>query len=336
VKVSAYVGGGRLVDADWPCPSAGPGELLVRMRGCGLCGSDIAKIAAPATPSPAVFGHELVGDVVAVGAGVDTFVRGQRVVAAHHVPCGECHYCRRGSESMCRAFKQSRLDPGGFAEYVRVPAPNVRHATFGVPDHLSDEAASFVEPLACCLRAVERARVRAGDTVAVVGLGSIGGLFVQLARRSGARVVGVDVIPPRADLARQLGASVAGDASEAAAAASELSEGRGADHVFVTGGGTDAVAWAAGVVRDGGSLHCFAGGPGETMPLALEQLYHRELTLTATYSSSPRTLAAAFRLIAQGEISVDRLITHRVPLARLPEGVELMRRREALKVFVTP
>src|SRR5262249_23400033 len=152
----------------------------------------------------------------------------------------------------------------------------------GVPDHLSDEAASFVEPLACCLRAVERARVRAGDTVAVVGLGSIGGLFVQLARRSGARGVGVDVIPPRADLARQPGASVAGDASEAAAAASELSEGRGADHVFVTGGGTDAVAWAAGVVRDGGSLHCFAGGPGETVPLALEQLYHRELTLTAT------------------------------------------------------
>jgi L-iditol 2-dehydrogenase len=217
-----------------------------------------------------------------------------------------------------------------------VPAPNVRHATFGVPDHLSDEAASFVEPLACCLRAVERAAVLAGDTVAVVGLGSIGGLLVQLARRAEAQVVGVDVIAARADLARRLGAGVAGDAATAAAAVSELSEGRGADHVFITGGGTDAVAWSTDVVRDGGSVHCFAAGPGETIPLALEPLYHRELTLTATYSSSPRTLAAAFRLIAEGAVAVDRLVTHRVPLARLPEGVELMRRREAMKVFVTP
>jgi L-iditol 2-dehydrogenase len=169
-----FEGAGRLTAADVPRPAPGPGELLLRLRGCGLCGSDIAKLGDPRARVPAVLGHEVVGDVVEAGDGVRGFGAGARVVAAPHVPCGECHYCRRGSESMCRAFKESNLDPGGFAEFVRVPAANVRAATFLVPDHLTDEEASFVEPLACCLRAVERARVQPGDTAVVVGLGSIG------------------------------------------------------------------------------------------------------------------------------------------------------------------
>jgi L-iditol 2-dehydrogenase len=335
VKAAVYVGGGRLAAGHWPRPVAGPGELLVRMRGCGLCGSDIAKILAPATPSPLVLGHELVGDVVETGPGAG-FAPGQRVVAAHHVPCGDCHYCRRGSESMCAAFKASHLDPGGFAEYVRIPAPNVRHATLRVPDDMTDEAASFVEPLACCLRAVERAGVRVGDTVAVIGLGSIGCLFVQLARHAGARVVGTDLVSTRAELARDFGADAAGDAASAAASVRRLSDGRGADHVIVTGGGSDVLSGAVGLCRDGGTVHCFAGGAGVTLPLPLDTLYRRELTLTATYSSSPRTLAGAFELLARGTVRVDALVSHRVPLARLAEGVALARRHEAVKVYVTP
>src|SRR5256712_805840 len=313
---------------------------------------------------------------------------------------------------MCHAFKASNLDPGGFAEYVRVPAPNVRHALFRVPRHVTDEAASFVEPLACCLRSVRRARVAPGDTVVVVGLGSIGCLFVQLLRRAGAVVVGCDPIAARAELARRLGAAAAGPASAAAAAQRELSGGRGAaqvivtgggtdvlpwaveslrdggtgpllprrggavaggcdpiaaraelarrlgaaaagpasaaagaqrelsggrgaDQVIVTGGGTDVLPWAVESLRDGGTVHYFASG-GDTLPLRLETLYHRELTLTATYSSSPSDLAEAFRLIVAGEVSVDRLVTHRVTLPGLHRGVDLMRRREALKVYVTP
>ena len=236
---------------------------------------------------------------------------------------------------MCRAFKASNLDPGGFAEYVRVPAPNVRHALFRVPRHVTDEAASFVEPLACCLRSVRRARVAPGDTVVVVGLGSIGCLFVQLLRHAGAAVVGCDPIAARAELARRLGAAAAGPAPVAAAAQRELSGGRGADQVIVTGGGTDVLPWAVASLRDGGTLHYFAAG-GDTLPLRLETLYHRELTLTATYSSSPSDLAEAFRLIVAGEVSVDGLVTHRVTLPGLDRGVDLMRRREALKVYVTP
>ena len=332
---SVYRGDGKLVAEEWPRPTIGAGEVLLRVLGCGLCGSDIAKIVDPSTPVPLVLGHEVVGEIVALGPGVTDCAIGDRVVAAHHVPCGDCHYCRRGSESMCHAFKASNLDPGGFAEYVRVPAPNVRHALFRVPRHVTDEAASFVEPLACCLRSVRRARVAPGDTVVVVGLGSIGCLFVQLLRRAGAVVVGCDPIAARAELARRLGAAAAGPASAAAAAQRELSGGRGADQVIVTGGGTDVLPWAVESLRDGGTVHYFASG-GDTLPLRLETLYHRELTLTATYSSSPSDLAEAFRLIVAGEVSVDRLVTHRVTLPGLHRGVDLMRRREALKVYVTP
>lgn len=336
MKASVFRGPGRLDAEEWPVPTIGPGELLLRLRGCGLCGSDIAKVSAPATRVPAVFGHEVVGDVVAAGAGVVGLDVGDRVVAAHHVPCGVCHLCRRGSESMCAAFKASNLDPGGFAEFVRVPDANVRHATFRVPPHLTDETASFVEPLACCLRAVRRAGVTRDDTAVVVGLGSIGSLFVQLLRRAGATVIGADPIGARAALALELGARAAGPSTEAARAARAASEGRGADVVVITGGGADVLPWAAEVVRDGGSVHYFAGGEGDVLPLSLERLYHRELTITTTYSSSPRDLCEAFALLVAGEIDVSALITHRLPLSRVADGVDLMRRREALKVFVTP
>ena len=332
---AVFRGGGKLVAEEWPRPAIGEGEVLLRLLGCGLCGSDIAKIVDPTTSAPVVLGHEVVGEVVTLGAGVTDCAIGDRVVAAHHVPCGECHYCRRGSESMCRAFKASNLDPGGFAEYVRVPAANARHAMFRVPGHVSDEAASFVEPLACCLRSVRRARVEPGDTIVVVGLGSIGCLFVQVLRDAGAAVVGCDPIAERAAIARRLGAAAAGPAEAAAAAQRELSGGRGADQVIITGGGTDALPWAVESLRDGGTVHYFAGG-ADTLPLRLETLYHRELTLTATYSSSPADLAEAFRLIVAGAIAVDRLVTHRVSLGDLHRGVDLVRRREALKVYVTP
>lgn len=336
MKAAVVRGRDRIVAEEWPRPTIGPGELLLRLRGCGLCGSDLAKLASGTPSGPVVLGHEVVGEVVAVGDDVAAFAVGDRVVAAHHVPCGECHYCRRSSSSMCRAFKASHLDPGGFAEYVCVPRPNVEHATFRVPPHLIDEAASFVEPLACCLRAVKRARIHAEDTAIVVGLGSIGILFVQLLKREGAVVVGTDPLGERADLAKRFGADVADTPALAMSAARDLTDGRGADQAIVTGGGAEVLRWASPAVRDGGMIHYFAGGGGEALPLSLDALYHRELTLTATYSSSPADLAEAFRLIAGGDVSVERLITHRVPLERLADGVDLMRRHQTLKVYVTP
>jgi L-iditol 2-dehydrogenase len=320
---------------EWPAPVPGPGELLLRVSGCGLCGSDILKINA-ATPGPAVLGHEVVGQVVEVGAGVRRFAPGDRLVVAHHVPCFHCHYCRRGSPSMCRHFKRVNLDPGGFAELVRVPAPNVEHAAFRLPVEMTEETASFTEPLACCLRAVKRSRVAAGDTALVVGLGSIGCLLAQLLALEGARVFASDLLEGRRALGRRMGARVFDADAGLDAALAEATAGRGADLVIVTAGGAAALPAAAEHVRDGGTVHYFAGGAGESLPLSLGALYHRELTLTATYSSSPAELEEAFALLAGARIRVDGLISHRLPLGRLSEGVELMRRHEAVKVYVIP
>lgn len=320
---------------EWPEPVPGPGELVLRVSGCGLCGSDILKINA-AAPGPAVLGHEVVGQVAAVGPGVRRFAPGDRLVVAHHVPCFDCHYCRRGSPSMCRHFKRVNLDPGGFAELVRVPAPNVAHAAFRLPAEMTDETASFTEPLACCLRAVKRTRVGAGDTALVVGLGSIGCLLAQLLALEGARVLASDLLDDRRALGRRLGARVFDADADLDVALREATEGRGADLVILTAGGAAVLPAAAARVRDGGTLHYFAGGAGDSLPLPLGALYHRELTLTATYSSSPAELEEAFALLAAGRVRLDGLISHRLPLGRLGEGVELMRRHEAVKVYVIP
>ena len=333
---AAVCAGGVIALREWPEPTPGPGELLLRVRGCGLCGSDILKIAA-AAPTPVVLGHEVVGDVVAAGAGVRRFAPGDRLVVAHHVPCFACHYCRRGSPSMCRHFKRINLDPGGFAELVRVPAPNAEHAAFRLPAAMADETASFTEPLACCLRAVKRTGIAAGDTALVVGLGSIGCLLVQLLVLAGASaVLADDLLPARRALGRRAGALVPDDAAELDAAVARVTDGRGVDCVVITAGGAAVLPAAATRVRDGGTLHYFAGGEGLSLPLPLATLYHRELTVGATYSSSPVELAEAFELLSQGRVRVDGLISHRLPLGRLGEGVELMRRHEAVKVYVTP
>jgi L-iditol 2-dehydrogenase len=237
---------------------------------------------------------------------------------------------------MCRHFKRVNLDPGGFAELVRVPPPNVEHAAFLLPAEMADETASFTEPLGCCLRAVKRSRVAAGDSALVVGLGSIGCLLAQLLALHGARVFGSEILETRRELGRRMGATVFDTDAALDAALREVTLGRGVDLVIVTAGGAAVLPAAAARVRDGGTLHYFAGGGGDSLPLSLGALYHRELTLTATYSSSPAELTEAFELLAQGRIRVDGLISHRLPLGRLGEGVELMRRHEAVKVYVTP
>ncbi len=191
---------------DVPVPSCASGELLIQVHGCGLCGSDILKIVQQA-PAPVKLGHELTGTIVECGQGVESFAPGQRVMVAHHVPCGTCHYCRHGNFSMCAAFKNSNIDPCGFAEYVRVPAPHVQQTTLALPEALSAEEGSFVEPLACCVRAVQRTALRDGDSVVVVGLGSIGLLMVQALKGMAARVdqtihvSGIDLLPERLRMA---------------------------------------------------------------------------------------------------------------------------------------
>ncbi|HEY7358770.1 MAG TPA: alcohol dehydrogenase catalytic domain-containing protein [Ktedonobacterales bacterium] len=319
-----------------PIPAIGPDELLLRPAGCGLCGSDIAKIVGRAAP-PVILGHELAGHVAEAGAAVTAFRPGDRVVVAHHVPCGACHYCLHGHPSMCARFKASNIFPAGFAEYVRVPAENVRQTTLPLPDHLSDEEASFTEPLACCLRAVRRSALLPGDTALVVGLGSIGLQMAQAVKAlvEGARVIGIDLLEERLALGRALGVDLAlhGAAGDLAEQVRAWTDGRGVDVAILTAGGARAVQQALGMLRAGGMLNLFACPPGLTASVDLSEVYHHELTLAASYSSSPADLRQALELLAAGKVRVADLISHRLPLEQFHEGFELARTQQALKVF---
>jgi L-iditol 2-dehydrogenase len=325
---------------DVPVPTCSTGELVIRVHGCGLCGSDILKIVQQAPP-PVRLGHEFTGTVVERGQGVEGFAVGERVVVGHHVPCGICHYCRHGSFSMCAAFKASHVEPCGFAEYLRVPAANVQQTTLALPDSLSAEEGSFIEPLACCARAVRRTPLLDGDSVVVVGLGSIGLLMLQVVRAMArreekqVRVYGVDLLPERLQLARELGADgtfAASSEQSLRQAIEERTDGRGADAVIVTAPGARPFFSALACARRGGLLQIFAAHAG-VVSFDLETLYQRELTVSSTYSSSPAELPLALDLLAGRQVRVAGLISHRLPLERFAEGVALMREREALKVY---
>jgi L-iditol 2-dehydrogenase len=320
-----------------PIPSIAGNELLVQVHGCGLCGSDVIKIAQQARP-PVKLGHELTGTIVERGQDVTIFEEGQRVVVAHHVPCGTCHYCRHGSYSMCAAFKASNIDPCGFAEYIRVPAPQVHQTTLPLPETLSAEEGSFTEPLACCVRAVRRTSLLAGDTVCIVGLGSVGLLMAQAVKalNAGVRVYGIDLLPERLHLARELGidgallAPTEEEGMDALFAA--MTEERGMDALLITVAGLRPFRQALAGVRKGGVIHLFAAHTG-VVPIDLETLYQQELSILSTYSSSPEDLRLALDLLTRRKVRVDGLISHRLPLARFHEGVALMRERTALKVY---
>ena len=326
---------------DRPVPSITGAELLVQVHGCGLCGSDILKIAKRAAP-PVVLGHELTGTIVESGRAVSDFSVGQRVIIAHHVPCGECHYCRHANYSMCAAFRASNIDPCGFAEYIRVPAQHVRHTTLLLPDTLSAEEGSFVEPLACCVRAVKRTHMQEGDSVVVMGLGSVGLLMVQTVKAISTQmgrpvqVYGVDLLPERLQLARELGADDAfqpsSDEQGLRSAIDAYTGGRGADAIIITAPGQRPFIQAMKGIRRGGTIQLFAAQAG-AVPVDLDDIYTQEITITSTYSSSPEELRIALDLLASRKVRVNTLISHRLPLEQFAEGVRLMRGREALKVY---
>jgi L-iditol 2-dehydrogenase len=261
---------------------------------------------------------------------------------AHHVPCGDCHYCRRHSYSMCAAFKASNIDPCGFAEYIRVPAEHVRRTTLPLPEGLSAEEGSFSEPLACCVRAVRRMPLFDGDTIVVIGLGSIGLLMLQavraLGKRNGCRlrIYGVDRIVERLWLARELGADEAFQAPTDERGLYHLlapsTEGRGADSILLTVAGTEPFLQALAGVRRGGLINIFAAHAGR-VPTEIEKVYQQELSIISTYSSSPEDLRIALELLTCRAVRVEQLISHRLPLERFHEGVQLMRDRVALKVY---
>ncbi len=327
----------RLEEQAQPVP--GSGELLVRMEACGICASDAMEWYLRPR-APLVPGHEPVGVVVEVGEGVQAFAPGDRVFVHHHVPCMVCHDCRRGHYSLCPQFRQTRLDPGGLAEYFRVPAENVKADVLCLPEMLSFEAATFIEPVACCVAGLRRVGIQPGDTLAIVGAGVTGLIHLQLARLWGAvRVIVLDLVDYRLERAHELGADlvlnpVQGNAVEALHAANA---GRGADAVLVCSSSLQAIELGLQLVGSGGTLELFAPtAPDVPLKLSPHTLFFNEITLTTSYSASPHDTRLALRYLIAKQIDVGRLITHRFSLAEVGEAIRLTAQANAsLKVIVT-
>lgn len=323
-----------------PVPTPGPGEAVVRIEACGLCGSDALPWYV-ARKAPVVLGHEPVGVVVAVADDVAAVHPGDRVFVHHHAPCLDCPECARGLWSNCATWRATRLDPGGFSEYARVPAANVARDTLRLPDDLDFETATFIEPVACCLRAVKRmGAVRSGDAVHIVGLGAMGLVMAQLARVHGAaRVTASDFMEGRRSIAAGYGLDAVLDpaALDPAAAVAELSGGRGADVVLVTPGDPRAVRDGLRAAAPGARVVCFTPQAPD-VPLAIDQnhLYFREIALLQSYSCGPDETREALDLLARRRVEVRSLITHRAGLDGVAEGLQRALDKEGIKTVIRP
>ena len=325
---------------EMPVPAVGPGELLLRVEASGLCGSDVMEWYR-VEKAPLVLGHEVAGAVAQVGEGVERHKEGDRVVVTHHVPCNACRYCLSGHHTVCDTLRQTSFDPGGFAEYLRVPAINVDRGVFPVPPEVSFEEASFAEPLACVLRGQKRANLQPGQSVLVLGSGLAGMLHINLARALGAgRIVATDMIDYRLEAALRFGADVAFSGKEdVPARLRQANDGRLADLVIVCTGAPPALLQALQSVDRGGTVLFFAPTePGVSVPVSVNDVFFRnDVTLTTTYAGSPADLATALELIGTGRVRVGDMISHRLGLAEAGLGFNLTAEAQSsLKVIVQP
>jgi len=322
-----------------PLPEPGPGELRMRIEASGICGSDVIEWYR-VRKAPLVLGHEVAGTVEAVGDGVTRFRPGDRVVAAHHVPCNTCRHCLAGHFSTCDTLRGTTFDPGGFCEQVRLPALNVDRGTFRLPDELSFDEGTFAEPLACVLRAQHLAGLAPGRSVLVLGAGLAGLLHLKLAAALGAgRLLATDLLENRREAARRCGAAAVFDGrDDVPRLVRDATAGAGADLVVVCADAPEVYRQAFGSVDRGGTVLVFAlPQPGRDVPLPLYELWRDGVRLVTSYAGPPRETAEALELLRAGRVRVTDLITHRLPLAETPRGFALVADgRDCIKVVIRP
>ena len=341
MKVGLLDAPGHLAVVDRPAPSAGPGELVVELAACGVCGTDLEKLRGNYQTTGRL-GHEPVGRIVEVGAGVRERAVGERVFVHHHVPCGTCPVCRRGETTFCPSYGQTNIDPGGFAERFRVPSENVaRGAVLPLHPSVDWSVGSLIEPTACARTALRRVGFDRGDSVFIVGLGPVGLLYARLAQALGARWVGgAELSPRRREAALAGGAAVVIDPHDSGAAEEAVrraTDGVGVDLAVVATGAPAAVRLATALPRRGGTLNLF-GLPeaGSQLPADLQSLYLRGIRVVPTYATTEPDVRDVHDLVVAGRLDLRGLVTHHVPLADLPAAFELAGRPEsALKVAVT-
>jgi L-iditol 2-dehydrogenase len=339
MRVAVYRNNDDIRIEERPVPEIGPGEILVRVVASGICGSDVMEWYR-VEKAPLVLGHEIAGEVERIGDGVERFRPGDRVFVSHHVPCMSCRYCLAGQHTVCHTLHTTNFDPGGFAELLRVPQINVERGTFALPDSVSFEAGSFVEPLACVLRGQRVAGITPDKTVAVVGAGISGVLHIALlASRGVARILATDVSDYRLERARRFGAHEVIDAREdVPARIRELNDDRGADVVIICAGALSAAEQALASVDRGGTVLFFATpAPGERLEVPVNRFWRNSVTLVPSYAGAPDDCAEAIDLLARDAVPVVEMITHRLPLARIADGFRLVAAGgRSLKVIVEP
>jgi L-iditol 2-dehydrogenase len=322
-------------------PSIDSGDILVRVKAALTCGTDVkvfrrgyhARMIVP----PALFGHELAGDVVAVGSGVGRFSKGDRVVAANSAPCGQCFYCRKGNENLCDDLL---FNNGAYAEYMRIPARIVEKNTYRIPDHIQYQDAALIEPLACVLRGLEETGLSAGDTVSVIGLGPIGLMFVRLAKIRGARVIAIGRRRSQVDRAAQIGADelLVSDGSDIVSECRRLTDGYGVDVAIEAVGIPETWEQAVRMVRRGGTVNFFGGCPSDSrISLETQLLHYSEITCKASFHHTPRHVQEALDIVSRGEITAADFVNRVEPLTNLLEVMRhLMSHNGHMKTAIIP
>ena len=323
-----------------PIAKPGAGELLVKLRCVGFCGTDLFKLTNNLAKPGMVLGHEIVGEVVALGTGVKQFAIGDRVVVPHHVPCGSCHLCLNGNETMCETFRDNLMEPGGFADHVLIRDRATALATHKVPDSVCDAAAVFMEPAACVLRGVNRSNLSPDGTAAIMGGGSMGLLHLLVIKATcpDVRVLLIDPVSNRCVLAAELGADkTATPGPDALAAAKAMTDGHGVDAVFDTVGGAPLLDAGLALSRQGGTVILFAHAPNDQRAdFDLNNFFRFERRIIGTYSGALFEQEAVFTLIASGLLNPTPLVSHTMPLDDFALGYSLAKSCQALKILFTP
>ena len=340
MRVAMYFNNKDIRIQEIPKPQCGPGEVIMRVEASGICGSDVMEWYR-IKKAPLVLGHEVAGEVVEIGEGVEKFKIGDRIVAAHHVPCNTCSYCLTGHHTACETLRQTNFDPGGFAEYVRLPAINVDRGVFLIPEHLSYEQATFHEPLGCVLRALRAARFQPGQNMLIIGSGIAGLLMIHAARELGAgRILAIDPVPYRLDMAKRFGADEAIPPEEDPnVRLRRLTGGRLADHVIVCTGAERAQHRAVDSAERGGVILFFAlPNPEVKLLISVTEVFGRNgRTLTTSYGASPFDSWAALELLRSPSLRVKDMITHRLPLSETAKGFLLVEQAQnSMKVIIEP
>jgi len=346
MKAAVYRGVNEVRLEEVPVPEVGAGEILVRVHTCGICGTDLKKIATGSHSAPRIFGHETSGVVARVGRGVSKFGTGDRVVVFHHIPCGQCFYCLHKTFAQCETYKKvgctAGFEPsgGGFAEYVRVMDWIVEKGMVRIPDGISFEQACFVEPVNTCIKGIQTLRLLADETVLVIGQGPIGLILAKLAQRSGARVITSDLYPARLTMANSFGLNLTIDATRADAVKTvrEMTDGRGADATILAVGGNGLIRSAMDATRPGGRVLLFAQTVRGEATIDPAAVCVDEKTLLGSYSASIELQEEAVRFVMNREMDLERLISHHFPLESGLEALNLAARPQpaSMKIVIQP